>query len=163
MSYRIFGVAIGLALAASGYGQNIISAKAGLVQHVEGRVLLEGQPVEIKYSQFPQVKSNQVLETEEGRAEVLLSHASFLRLGENSSFRMISDSLADTRFEILRGSALVEIAELPKDTEVNATFKGRTFSFRKNGLYRFDSEPASFRVYEGEALVGDGRQTATLK
>jgi hypothetical protein len=162
MNYRYFPVVIGVAFAAA-YGQNIISAKAGLVQHVEGSVLLEGQPVEIKYSQFPQVKNNQVLETDEGRAEVLLSHASFLRLGENSAFRMVSDTLTDTRFEVLRGSALVEVAELPKESQINATFGGRTFSFRKNGLYRFDSEPAAFRVYEGEAVVGDGRQTTTLK
>src|SRR5690348_4969904 len=138
MKYRYFGVVIGLAFAAAGYGQNIISAKAGLVQHVEGRVLLDGQPIEVKYSQFPQVKRDQVLETDEGRAEVLLSHASFLRLGENSSFRMISDSLTDTRFEILRGTALVEVAEIPKESQMNATFGGRTVSFRKNGLYRFD-------------------------
>jgi hypothetical protein len=163
MNYRHFPVTLGLAFAAAACGQNVISAKAGLVQHVEGRVLLEGQPVEIKYSQFPQVKNNQVLETDEGRAEVLLSHASFLRLGENSSFRMISDSLTDTRFEVLRGTALVEVAELPKESEIDATFAGRTFSFRKNGLYRFDSEPSSFRVYEGEAAVGDGSHTMTLK
>jgi hypothetical protein len=163
MNYRYFPVVIGVAFAAAAYGQNIISAKAGLVQHVEGTVLLEGQPVEIKYSQFPQVKNNQVLETEEGRAELLLSHASFLRLGENSAFQMVSDSLTDTRFEVLRGSALVEVAELPKESQINASFGGRTFSFRKNGLYRFDSDPAAFRVYEGEALVGDGRQTMTLK
>lgn len=163
MIYRYFPVVIGFVCAAAAYGQNIISAKAGLVQHVEGRVLLEGQPVEVKYSQFPQVKNNQVLETEDGRAEVLLSHASFLRLGENSSFRMVSNSLTDTRFEVLRGTAMVEVAELPKDSQINATFGGRTFSFRKNGLYRFDSEPASFRVYEGEAVVGDGRQTTTVK
>jgi hypothetical protein len=163
MIYRSFPIVIGVAFAAVASGQNIISAKAGLVQHVEGSVVLEGQPVEIKYSQFPQVKNNQVLETEEGRAEVLLSHASFLRLGENSAFRMVSDSLTDTRFEVLRGSALVEVAELPKESEINATFGGRTFSFRKNGLYRFDSEPAAFRVYEGEAVVGDGRQSMTVK
>src|SRR6516162_3070541 len=101
MNYRHLGVVIGMAFAAAGYGQNVISAKAGLIQYAEGRVLLEGNPVEIKYSQFPQVKNDQVLKTEEGRAEVLLSHASFLRLGENSSFRMISDSLTDTRFEVL--------------------------------------------------------------
>ncbi len=163
MNYRYLGVAFGLALAAAGYGQNIISAKAGLIQHVEGRVLLEGQPVEVKYSQFPQVKNNQVLEAEEGRAEVLLSHASFLRLGENSSFRMLSDSLTDTRFEIVKGPALVEVAKLPKESQMNATFGDRTVTFRKNGLYRFDSDPASFRVYEGEAVIGDGSRTVTLK
>jgi hypothetical protein len=76
---------------------------------------------------------------------------------------MVSDSLIDTQFEVMRGSALVEVAELPKESQINATFGGRTFSFRKNGLYRFDSDPATFRVYEGEVVVGDGRQTTTLK
>jgi hypothetical protein len=163
MTKKNLAVVIGLGLAAAAYGQNVISAKAGLVQYVEGRVLLEGNPLEIKYTQFPQVKDNQVLKTEEGRAEVLLSHASFLRLGENSSFRMVSSRLTDTRFEVLGGSVLVEVAELPKESQMSATVDGRTFSFHKNGLYRFDSEPASFRVYEGEAVVGDGRQSMTVR
>ncbi len=163
MTMKNLVVVMGLGLAAAAYGQNVISAKAGLVQYIEGRVLLEGNPLEIKYTQFPQVHDNQVLKTEAGRAEVLLSHASFLRLGEDSSFRMVSSSLTDTRLEVLGGAVLIEVAELPKESQMSATFNGRTVSFRRNGLYRFDSDPAVFRVYEGEAVLGDGRESLTLR
>jgi len=154
---------MGLAAALATFGQNVISARAGLIHHVEGKVLLEGTPVEVKYTQFPEVKEGQQLATEDGRAEVLLSPGSFLRLGENSSFRMTSSRLTDTRFEVLSGTALVEVAELSKEDHITVSFQDRTVSVHKNGLYRFDSQPALFRVYEGEAVIGDGREALTVK
>jgi len=154
---------MGLAAALATFGQNVISARAGLIHHVEGRVLLEGTPVEVKYTQFPEVKEGQQLVTEDGRAEVLLSPGSFLRLGENSSFRMTSSRLTDIQFEVLSGTALVEVAELSKEDHITVSFQDRTVSVHKNGLYRFDSQPALFRVYEGEAVIGDGREALTVK
>ena len=163
MSRTGLAVAMGLAAALATFGQNVISARAGLIHHVEGKVLLEGTPVEVKYTQFPEVKEGQQLVTEDGRAEVLLSPGSFLRLGENSSFRMASSRLTDIQFEVLSGTALVEVAELSKEDHITVSFMDRTVSVHKNGLYRFDSEPALFRVYEGEAVIGDGREALTVK
>src|SRR6266536_4682363 len=89
-----------LALSVSaGLAQSVISAHSGLVHYVEGQVLLDGKAVDVKYSQFPEVRVDQVLKTEEGRAEVLLTPGVFLRLAENSSFRMISNKLIDTQIE----------------------------------------------------------------
>ena len=81
----------------------MISARSGLIHYVEGQVYLGDQPVETKFGNFPEVKENQQLRTEEGRAEVLLTPGVFLRLGENSSFRMITNRLIDTRLELLSG------------------------------------------------------------
>ena len=53
--------------------------------------------------QFPGSEGKPELRTEEGRAEVLLTPGVFLRLGENSSFRMITNRLIDTRLEFLSG------------------------------------------------------------
>ena len=67
---------LGLALLLAGgcaWGQNAISAHSGLIHYVEGKVLLEGQPVEPKFGEFPDVRNDQVLETQDGRAEVLLT------------------------------------------------------------------------------------------
>ena len=163
MSRTGLAVAMGLAAALATFGQNVISARAGLIHHVEGKVLLEGTRVEVKYTQFPEVKEGQQLVTEDGRAEVLLSPGSFLRLGENSSFRMTSSRLTDTQFQVLSGTALVEVAELSKEDHITVSFLDRTVSVHKNGLYRFDSQPPLFRVYEGEAVIGDGREALTVK
>src|SRR5579863_377171 len=110
-----FGLTVLLAGASCAWGQSAISAHSGMVHYVEGKVLLDGQPVDPKFGEFPEVKNNQVLETAEGRAEVLLTPGVFLRIAENSSFKMLSNKLSDTALEMLSGSSLIEVDELMKD------------------------------------------------
>src|SRR6202142_509406 len=93
----------------------VISARSGMIHYVEGQVYVGGQLVETQFGAFPEVKENQQLKTEEGRAEVLLTPGVFLRMGENSSFRMITNRLIDTRLEFLSGAAVVEAENIGKD------------------------------------------------
>src|SRR5689334_14730071 len=86
--------------------QPVIGAKSGLISYVEGKVWLADKLVELQPTQFPDVKENTVLRTGEGRAEVLLMPGVVLRLGDESSFRMITNRLIDTRIELLTGSAV---------------------------------------------------------
>jgi len=139
--------------AVSAWGQNAISAKSGMVNYVEGSVLLDGKAVEPKFGNFPQVNDSQTLSTEEGRVEVLLTPGAFLRMAENSSFKMLSTRLSDTALEVLSGSAMIEVDELLKDNAITLHFKGGTVSVVKQGLYRFDTELSRMRVYDGEANV----------
>src|ERR1019366_8445590 len=118
------------------FGQSVISARSGLIHYIEGQVTLDGKNVEVKYSQFPEVREGQILKTEEGRAEVLLTPGVFLRLAENSSFRMVSNRLTDTRVEALSGALMIEHGEIAKDNLVTMLYKDRTISFLKTGLYR---------------------------
>jgi hypothetical protein len=90
-------LAFGLFVSSSVFGQLVISAHSGVVQYVEGRAYLDGTPVELKFGHFPDIKQNQEFRTEEGRAEILLTPGVFLRLGENSAIRMVSNGLTDTR------------------------------------------------------------------
>lgn len=143
--------------------QSVISAKSGLVHYVEGRVFLNDQLVETKFGEFPDVKENQELRTEEGRVEVLLTPGVFLRLGENASMRMVTNRLIDTRLELISGEAVVEADELLKDNGVTIVYKDYAVQLQKQGVYRFDSEPAQLRVYYGEALVDLKGQTQEVK
>src|SRR5271169_1398187 len=108
----------------SAFAQYVISAHAGVVQYVEGRAYLNDQVVEPKFGQFPDIKENQEFRTAEGRAEVLLSPGVFLRLGENSSIKMVSSHLTDVRVEVLTGSAVIECDDVPKDNSIEAIYKG---------------------------------------
>jgi hypothetical protein len=154
--------AMGLA-AGSACAQYVISAHAGVVQYVEGRAYLNDQVVEPKFGQFPDIKENQEFRTEEGRAEILLTPGVFLRLGENSSIRMLSTRLTDTKVEVLSGSAMIECNDVPKDNSIQAIYKGNAMRFEKQGLYRIDTQPARLRVYEGEAVVTDSSGQLTLR
>jgi hypothetical protein len=152
------GLAVGSASA-----QSVISAHAGIVQYVEGRAYLNDKVVEPKFGQFPDIKENQEFRTEEGRAEILLTPGVFLRLGENSSIKMVSNHLTNTKFEVLTGSAVVECNDVPKDNSIEAIYKGSSIRLDKQGLYRIDTNPARVRVYEGEAVVTDGSGQLRLK
>jgi hypothetical protein len=133
--------------------QSVISAKSGLIHYAEGRVYLGGQLVENKFGTFPDIKENAQLRTEDGRAEVLLTPGVFLRIAENSSFRMVTNRLIDTRLEFLSGSILVEADELLKDNGVTIVYNDYAVQIQKKGIYRFDSDPAELRVYDGAVLA----------
>jgi hypothetical protein len=142
--------------------QPVVSAKSGLVAYVEGKVFVGDQAVTPSLTSFPDVKENMTLRTEEGRAEVLLSPGVFLRVGENSSFRMIANRLIDTRLEILTGSAVVEADEMAKDTNVTIVANKASILIARHGLYRFDMEPARLKVFDGVASVTTGEQTTPV-
>lgn len=159
--FRIAGV-LSFALAFGAVpacAQPVIGAKSGVVNVAEGKVFLGDQLLEPAPTQFPEIKENAVLRTEEGRAEVLLTPGVFLRVWENSSFRMISNRLIDTRIELLSGSAIIEADEVAKDTALTIVCKDATITLAKVGLYRFDTEPAQLKVFaKGPAEVSVGGQ-----
>lgn len=165
-----------LVLAGVAGAQQVISAKSGLINYVEGKVLLDGKPIEKKAGTMPpQVRKDSELRTEDGRAEVLLTPGGvdgpdlslglgvILRQGENSAIRLLSSQVSDPKLEFLSGSILVECAELPKDVAVTIQYHATSIALVKKGVYRVDSEPAALRVYDGEARVDQGGQVQTMK
>jgi hypothetical protein len=167
MRLPVASLAIGVLLSGSAFAQYVISAHSGVVQSVDGSVFLNGQPVQQKFGQFPEIKENQEFRTEEGRAEILLTPGAFLRMGENSSIRMVSNKLTDTRVEVLSGSVMVECDEVQKneakDNVIMLLYKGNTMLLQKHGLYRVDADPSRFQVLEGEAIVKGESGQVTLK
>jgi hypothetical protein len=154
--------ALGL-LGSVALAQSVISAKSGLIHYVEGRVLLDGRQVEPKFGEFPHVPPQGVLRTQAGRAEVLLAPGVFLRVAENTEFRLLSDSVMDTRLELLAGAVLIECAEITKGSLLAVSLRDSRISIRDDGLYRVESEPAELRVYAGQALVETAGQTVLVK
>jgi hypothetical protein len=143
------GLSVGVGFAQ----QQVISAQSGTVQYVEGTVYVGNQRVERKFGQFPSLQPGEVLRTADGRAEVLLTPGAFLRLAENSSVRMISNRLSDTRVEVLGGIVMVECDELLKDNAVSLVLRGDTIHLQRQGLYRVEAASSELEVYKGEALV----------
>ncbi len=164
---RTVGVRALLALVAvagsSAIAQNVISAKSGLIHYVEGDVFIGDKAVEMKYSVFPNLKDDEVLRTSEGRAEVLLTPGMFLRLAENSSVRMVSSKLTDTKVQILTGVVLLETAELFPEYPITLMYKDKTVTFKKTGLIGIDADHGTLRVYSGEASVEKGGELMSVK
>jgi hypothetical protein len=153
----------GVFTAGVGYAQQAISAQSGMVHYIEGSVYANGKAVEPRFGQFPALRAGEELRTEDGKAEVLLTPGAFLRVAEHSSVRMLSNRLTDTRIEVLSGSIMVECDELLKDNALALVYQGKNVQLEKHGLYRLDTEPAQFQVYDGVAVIQSDGGQLTLK
>ena len=130
--------------------------------YIEGDVSIDGTAIHPKFAEFPDVKAGQLVATAEGRAEILLTPGVFLRMAENTSVRMLSNALADTRLEVVSGSALVEVGELLEHNAISFDASGAHMELAKKGLYRIDASPANLRVYQGQARVISGSGSLTV-
>jgi hypothetical protein len=148
---------------ATATAQNAISAKAGLVQVADGEVFVNDTAIHNKVAEFTDLKNTDVLRTAEGRAEVLLTPGAFVRMGDNSSLRMVSSRLSDVRLEVLQGEALVEITELLTDNAISVTLGNANFELTRGGIFGFAADPARLRVYKGEAVAALGEKQVRVK
>jgi len=142
--------------------QSVISTHSGVVYFFEGSVLLGDQPLEQKFGKFPDIGEGRELRTEQGRAEVLLTPGVFLRMAENSRIRMLSCSLADTRVELLNGSATIESGEASPDTSAVVMYKSWKARVPSRAIFRMDAEPPQLRVFKGEVGVSAQGKTDTV-
>jgi len=135
------------------------NAIPGTLNYVEGHVAVAGQTVASHSVGSVQMEPNQVLETGQGRAEMLLTPGVFLRVGDNSAVRLVSAGLANTRVEVLRGEAIVEVAELFKDNNLWVLMNGASTRLDQEGLYAFNANTQLVEVFDGKATVQrDDRQ-----
>jgi hypothetical protein len=144
-------IILAAALSAPAFGAN--PARPGTVNYVEGQVSLSGQPLDAKAIGTAEMQPGQSLDTQIGKAEILLTPGAFLRLGDTSSITLISPSLTDMEFRLDQGRAMIEIAELHPQNNLMIVQQGDTVRLTKTGLYEFDADSDQVRVYEGEAVV----------
>ena len=142
----------------SASGQAVISARSGVVHFFEGSVFIGDRQLEPGFGKFPDMADGAELRTAQGRAEVLLTPGVLLRINETSAIRMLSNNLADTRVELLGGSAILESMEAPRDTSAVLIYKNWQVRVPEVGVCRIDSEPPQVTVYRGVAEVSTGRQ-----
>lgn len=167
MSFRavrgyLLGTAVLASLAASVTlplnAQAVISARSGVIHFFEGSVYLNDQLLENRLGRFGFVDQGAELRTEQGRAEVLLTPGVILRLDQDTAIRMVSNSLADTEVELLKGSAMVDSAVPEDGTSVTVSYKGWKVRFPEKGIYRIDSAPPKVWARDGVAQVTDATE-----
>lgn len=160
--------------------QSVVSTHSGTVYFFEGSVYIGDQQLVQKFGRFPDIGEGCDLRTARGQAEVLLTPATFLRIGENSAIRMLSTAFSDTRVELLAGSAILETnpretnrpetnqprAKQPEaKTDLRLIYKNWQMRLPREGVYRIDSDPAQVSVYKGQAdvLTKEGTKAVTIR
>lgn len=128
--------------------------RPGFLNYVEGQVSSEGQPVTLQSVGRFALQPNQTLETgTNGYAEVLLTPGTFLRVGPNSTIRMVTAGLADCRMVLEHGSAMIEVDQVIEGTHLEMTIGKTSVDLLKKGLYGFTADPPAVQTFDGKAEV----------
>ena len=141
----------------------VISAKAGGVNYVEGKVLVAGKNKRSGYLlKGDAVEIGDTVSTgADGKAEILLNPGSYIRLAGNSSFEFLSTSLDNLQLKLNDGSAMFEVIA---DDEFKVAVKTpkADFSITTSGVYRvsvLNDGSGQIAVWKGKALIGDFNET----
>lgn len=128
--------------------------RPGSVNYVQGQVSSAGQPLTLQSVGHFALLPAQILETaSDGYVEVLLTPGAFLRVGPNSEFSLTAVGLADTRINLTRGNALVEVDQFISGTHLEVTLASTSMDILKKGLYGFTAAPPGVKVFDGKADV----------
>jgi hypothetical protein len=140
----------------------VISAKAGGINSMSGRPERRAYPGAdwTLLSVTDDLKAgDQVRTGADGRVEMLLNPGSFLRVGENSEFQLVDNSLENLEVRLHRGTAIIE-ATGADETElaINITTPHARMVIVKRGLYRVNVIPGDVTelfVRKGRVMLAD--------
>lgn len=161
----IAGVALAGALCAPAWasGADTRPAAPGTINYVEGSVSIGSQMLSSRAIGSAELDAGQSLTTQKGKAEILLTPGVFLRVGERSKVRMISPSITDTKVSVEKGNAMIEVAEIHPENDLQITADGKTTQLLKTGLYDIDANQAELRVFKGKARVEEAANNVNVK
>lgn len=121
-----------------------------------------GQSLDAK-STGTEIREGQSITTLNGKTEVLLTPGVFLRLGPNSSMKLVAAGLTDTEVQLEQGRAMVEVDEIFHENHLRVMQGSFAIELQKKGLYDFDVVRNQVRVFDGEALLTEGTRRVEIK
>jgi hypothetical protein len=139
------------------------TATPGALNYVEGQASMDDQTLDSKSVGSAQLQAGQVLATGNGKAELLLTPGVYLRLGSNSSVKMISSGLTNTQVALYQGQAMLEVDQIYPQNDIRVLESGASTRVMKTGLYGFDAAAYTVRVFDGKADVFVGDHETSVK
>jgi hypothetical protein len=131
-----------------------------MVNFIEGQVSINGTLLNTKQNGQASLQPNQVLTTNVGKAEILLSPGVFLRVGDRGELRMVSADTVDPVVELVHGEALIEADR--KGAHAHVLQQGANAAILKEGLYRFNADRSQIQVIDGKISLSANGQTKEL-
>ena len=137
-------------------------ARPGSINYVEGKASIGTQELGPNSAGTMELEKGQMLTTEAGKVEILLTPGVFLRVADNSSVRMVSPSLANTAVAIDKGRAAIEVLDIRNENDIRISLDDSSTKLLSKGLYDFDAAQDQIRLFKGKADVYVGDQRITL-
>ena len=146
------------------YAQNrekhVISAKAGGVNAVAGRVMVKrsGQAAQLLSNQDDLTSGDVVTTGMNSQVEILLNPGSYLRLAENSEFTLVDNSLNNLLVSLGRGSAIIEATGNDyTELRIGIAIGQEMLFIVRRGIYRLIATPTSTEVLvrKGRVQIGN--------
>jgi hypothetical protein len=139
------------------------TAMPGTLNYVEGQATIGDQALDAKSVGSADVQTGQSLTTDKGKAEILLTPGVYLRLGDNSSATMVSNSITNTHVALNQGEAMLEVDQIYPQNNIVISQDGAQSRVLKTGLYDFDNANHTIRVFDGKADVDAGDHKIVVK
>ena len=154
---------VALVFANGAFGQTVVSLRSGLLNYSQGRIQTTDSTVKSPHVGIFHLRAGHNLLTNNGRVELLLAPAVFLRLAENSEVSMDNDSVGEVRVSLIKGTAIVEVVDLVKNSKIEVGVGSSVAALRHPGIYRFDAEAGEVLVYDGKMDVTRASSVVQLK
>lgn len=138
-------------------------AMPGTLNYVEGQASMNDQTLDSKSVGNAELQNGQILQTGNGKAEILLTPGVYLRVGDNSSIKMISTNLTNTEVALDAGQAMLEVDQIYPQNNIHISEPGADTRVVKTGLYGFDAANQQVRVFDGKAIVSENDRYTTVK
>jgi hypothetical protein len=131
----------------------VISARAGMVTYTEGVVNVRAGEHAVHAEINQHVGEGNALATgPSGRAEIMLTPDSYLRVLPYTGVRLESEQLDRIVLRLTAGAAIADIDGLDHDLPIRVHLNGIEIAIRKDGIYLF--EPDRVAVIDGELAIG---------
>jgi hypothetical protein len=145
--------------------QYLISSEAGFINRAEGEsyITQRGKKDDERVRATPstQMQDGDRLNLEAGsKMEILLNPGSYLRATENTEIRAVNTSLYRIRFEVIKGSVIIEAGEIDKQTQFEIITPHGLLFITKKGLHRIDTKAdlTIVAARQGEIYLGTREQ-----
>ncbi len=144
--------------------QNTYGAVPGSLNFVQGQANIDGRPLDTKSppnGQPRQLRVGETLATANGSADILLAPGALLRLGEDSTVRMVAADANRTEVQLQAGRANVSVNVVRQDHLLLVDTQNGQTQMLSQGLYTFNAATHTVRVFNGEAYVFPGSDTSS--
>lgn len=125
----------------------------GMINYIEGQASIDSQPLNPSAVGQASLQAGQVLNTQNGRVEILLTPGVILRLDANSAVMMNSPGLANTDLTLQRGRAIVEADQVLPGNNIMIRVGNAATRLQRNGLYEIDANSGLIRTFDGQAAI----------